>query len=95
MRDVKDMILTWNKIAAEEMQFLNCWDLGSEIAGHDGSRLRNMNYCQKDLGVHVIWTGMPMADAVRPWSLRSRALVFCRVQKSVISVTGNGKETPS
>lgn len=37
------MILMWNKIAAEEMHFLNCWDLRSEIAGHDGSRLRNKN----------------------------------------------------
>lgn len=33
----------WNRTAAEEMQFLNCWDLRSEIAEHDGSGLSNKN----------------------------------------------------
>lgn len=37
---------------------------------------------------------MPAADAVELWGLRSRALVFCRVQKNVGSVTGSGKEIP-
>lgn len=31
----------WDKVAAEEMQFSDCWYLRSEIAGHDGPNLRN------------------------------------------------------
>lgn len=42
-----------------------------------------------------MWTGMPVAGAVRPRGLRSRALIFCRVRKSVNSFNGNADETPS
>ncbi len=41
--DIGDTMLGGDKIAAEEAHFLNCCDLRSEIAGHDGSRLGNTN----------------------------------------------------